>query len=76
LTDSKAARIPLETNIKLLAIDGEPLSEATLYMQFVGSLIYLTITRPDISYAVHLVSQFMSAPRFANYDVVLRVLLC
>uniref|UniRef100_A0A2N9FV65 Reverse transcriptase Ty1/copia-type domain-containing protein n=1 Tax=Fagus sylvatica TaxID=28930 RepID=A0A2N9FV65_FAGSY len=31
--------------------------------QLVGSLVYLTVTRPDISYAVHIVSQFIVAPR-------------
>jgi hypothetical protein len=71
---SKIATSPLETNIKLLATDGEPLSNATLYKQLVSSLIYLTITRPDISYAVHLVSQFMSAPRSTHYVVVLPIL--
>uniref|UniRef100_A0A2N9IVC8 Integrase catalytic domain-containing protein n=1 Tax=Fagus sylvatica TaxID=28930 RepID=A0A2N9IVC8_FAGSY len=40
----------------------------------VGSLIYLTVTRPDLAYAVHLVSQFMSAPRSTHYAAVLRIL--
>jgi hypothetical protein len=62
LTNSKTTSSPFETNVKLLATDGEPLSNATLYRQLVGSLIYLTVTLLDIAYAVHLVSQFMSAP--------------
>jgi hypothetical protein len=74
LTDSKTTSSPLETNVKLLATDGEPLSDATLYRQLVGSLIYLTVTRPDIAYVVHLVSQFMSAPRSTHYAVVFRIL--
>jgi hypothetical protein len=74
LTNNKIATSPLETNIKLLATDHEPLSNATLYRQLVVSLIYLTVTRPDISYAVHLVSQFMSAPRSTHYAVVLHIL--
>jgi hypothetical protein len=45
LTNSKTTSGPLETNVKLLAIDGESLSNATLYRQLVGSLIYLTVTR-------------------------------
>jgi len=74
LTDSKTCISPLEHNTRLLATDGESLPDATLYRQLVGSLIYLTVTRPDISYTVHLVSQFMSAPRSTHYDVVLRIL--
>jgi hypothetical protein len=44
LTGSKTTSSPFETNVKLLATDGEPLSDATLYRQLVGSLIYLTVT--------------------------------
>ena len=40
----------------------------------VGSLVYLTVTRPDISYAVHQVSQYLSAPRSTHYAVVLCIL--
>uniref|UniRef100_A0A2N9FSX2 Reverse transcriptase Ty1/copia-type domain-containing protein n=1 Tax=Fagus sylvatica TaxID=28930 RepID=A0A2N9FSX2_FAGSY len=54
--------------------DGEPLLDATLYRQLVGSLVYLTVTRPDISYAVHIVSQFMAAPQSLHYTAVLRIL--
>ncbi|XP_058079289.1 uncharacterized mitochondrial protein AtMg00810-like [Magnolia sinica] len=74
LSDSKTCTSPLEYNVKLLATDGESLPDATLYKQLVSSLIYLTVTRPDISYAVYLVSQFMSAPRSTHYAAVLRIL--
>uniref|UniRef100_A0A2N9F4L1 Uncharacterized protein n=1 Tax=Fagus sylvatica TaxID=28930 RepID=A0A2N9F4L1_FAGSY len=71
LTDSKTISSSLELNVKLNTTDGEPLSDATLYRQLVGSLIYLTVTRPDLAYAVHLVSQFMSAPCSTHYAAVL-----
>uniref|UniRef100_A0A2N9HJ51 Reverse transcriptase Ty1/copia-type domain-containing protein n=1 Tax=Fagus sylvatica TaxID=28930 RepID=A0A2N9HJ51_FAGSY len=54
LTDSKTVFTPLELNVKLNPTDGEPLSDATLYRQLMGSLIYLTVTHPDLAYAVHL----------------------
>uniref|UniRef100_A0A2N9J418 Integrase catalytic domain-containing protein n=1 Tax=Fagus sylvatica TaxID=28930 RepID=A0A2N9J418_FAGSY len=73
-TDSKTVSTPLEFNVKLNTTDGEPLSDATLYRQLVGSLIYLTVTHPDLAYAIHLVSQFMFAPRSTHYVVVLRIL--
>ena len=37
-------------------------------------MIYLTITRSDISHAVGMVSKFMDAPRSVHHDDVLRIL--
>jgi hypothetical protein len=74
LTDSKTCTSPLEPNIQLLATNGESLPDATLYKKLVGSLIYLIVTRLNISYAVHLVSQFMSAPLSTHYAVILCIL--
>ncbi|GFZ05457.1 hypothetical protein Acr_17g0010290 [Actinidia rufa] len=74
LTDNKTVDTLLENNVWLNTSDGEPLSDPTLYRQLVGSLIYLTVTRPDISHAVHIVSQFMSAPRSTHYAAALRIL--
>lgn len=74
ITDSKITSTPLEPNICLAPMDGSPLSDPTLYRQLVGSLVYLTVTRPDIAYAVHIVSQFMASPRTTHYAAVLRIL--
>jgi hypothetical protein len=52
----------LEVNLKLRHKEGDLLSNPSLYRQLVRSLNYLTITRPDISFAVQQVSQFMQAP--------------
>ena len=40
----------------------------------IGSLVYLIVSHPDISYAVHQVSQYMSAPRSTHYVAILRIL--
>ncbi|KAG9439601.1 hypothetical protein H6P81_019766 [Aristolochia fimbriata] len=74
LSDSKVCDSPMELNAKFWHADGELLSDPTLYRQLVGGLLYLTISRPDISYAVHVVSYFMSAPRSVHYVVVLRIM--
>ncbi|KAM7529809.1 hypothetical protein LguiB_033219 [Lonicera macranthoides] len=74
LTDNKIADTPLEMNAKFSPSDGNPLANPTLYRQLVGSLNYLTITRPDISHAVHIVSQFMSTPRSVHFAAVLRII--
>ena len=62
LTNSKTVDIPVELNAHLTPSGGKLLSNPSLYIHLVGSLVYLTITRPDISYAVHQVSQYLSAP--------------
>ena len=74
ITASKIVDTPIEYNCRLNSHDDEPLSDATLYRQLVGSLIYLTVTRPYISYVVHVVSQFMVAPRSPHYAVLLKIL--
>uniref|UniRef100_A0A2N9EWS2 Protein kinase domain-containing protein n=1 Tax=Fagus sylvatica TaxID=28930 RepID=A0A2N9EWS2_FAGSY len=74
LTDHKILDTPIEFNARLTPSSGELLPDPTLYRQLVGSLVYLTVTRPDISYAVHQVSQFMFAPRSTHYAAVLRIL--
>ena len=76
LTAAKPSVIPMEQNYKLLANDSPLLSnlDASTYRQLVGRLIYLVITRPDLSYSVHVLSQFMNAPRFDHMQAVFRVL--
>ncbi|KAJ9537573.1 hypothetical protein OSB04_030306 [Centaurea solstitialis] len=74
ITDQKVVSTPLEPNLHLTPNAGPPLKDPTLYRQLVGSLVYLTVTRPDIAYAVHIVSQFMSAPCSDHYAAVLRIL--
>lgn len=71
LTDKKIASTPLEPNVKLTSVDGSTLDDLALYRQLVGSFVYLTVTRPDIAYSVHLVSQFMAAPCTTYFAVVL-----
>ena len=50
------------------------MSNPSLYRRSVGSLVYLTITRPDISHAIYQVSQYLSAPRSTHYAAVLPIL--
>ena len=71
IIDNKIVSTPLEYNAKLTPLDDEPISDATRYRQLIGSLIYLTITRPDISNVVGMVSKFMDAPRSIHYAAVL-----
>ncbi|XP_042442946.1 uncharacterized mitochondrial protein AtMg00810-like [Zingiber officinale] len=53
LTDNRVVDIPLEINARYSPLDGSPLPDHNLYRTIVESLVYLTVTRPDITYAIH-----------------------
>lgn len=59
---------------KLSLYDGTLLDDPTSYRQIVGALLYLTLTRPDIMYAVQQVCQFMHSPRDTHLQAVKRIL--
>ncbi|GJS70170.1 ribonuclease H-like domain-containing protein [Tanacetum coccineum] len=73
----KPSAVPLEQNLK---ISNEPTSsdplidKVTEYQKLIGKLIYLTYTRPDISYVVHYLSQFMHKPLESHLKISLKVL--
>jgi len=73
MTDAKPAPTPLDSKLKL-ETTSEPLRSINYYQHLVGRLIYLTITRPDITYAVSLASQFMHAPTVFHLCLVKRIL--
>jgi hypothetical protein len=74
MTGCKPISIPLEQNVKLSADVRDLVEDTTMYRRIVGSLIYMTITRPDLNYALGVVSQFMQTPRKPHLDAVRRIL--
>ena len=64
----------MEQNLKLTLTDGDLLIDATNYQRLIGKLIYLTITRPEISFSVNKLSQFMQEPRRPHLDAAHRLL--
>ena len=62
MTGCKPSRVPMEQNLKLSKFYGELLPDLGVYRRLGGKLLYLIITRPDIAYSVHKLSQFMSKP--------------
>jgi hypothetical protein len=74
MVDCKPISTPMETKMRLRADEGDGLKDFVMYRQLVGSLIYLTLTRPDISHAVGVVSRFMQEPRKPHLEAVRRIL--
>jgi len=60
---AKPAKFPMEPNIHFSAIEGTLLEDSTVYRRLIGRLLYLTTTRPDLTYSIHTLSQFMQSPR-------------
>ncbi|XP_042380465.1 uncharacterized mitochondrial protein AtMg00810-like [Zingiber officinale] len=73
MVDSKPAHTPLDSKQKPYS-KGEVLKNLAHYQKLVGKLIYLTITRPDLSYAVNIASQYMHAPTNQHLSLVKRIL--
>ncbi|XP_041025291.1 uncharacterized mitochondrial protein AtMg00810-like [Juglans microcarpa x Juglans regia] len=71
---ARTAHFPIEQNLKLTNRDGSLLADLGAYRRLVGSLIYLNITRPDIIFAVNILSQFMHAPRDPHMQAAIHVL--
>ena len=67
-----STQLSLTESLKLS--DGSVPSDATQYRQVLGSLQYLSLTRPNISFAVNKLSQFMHRPTTNHWNVVKRVL--
>lgn len=53
---------PVDFNLKLSKDDGDPLLDPTVYIRLIGKMIYLTITRLDLSLSVNIQSQFLEKP--------------
>ncbi|KAJ4737614.1 Transposon Ty1-H Gag-Pol polyprotein [Rhynchospora pubera] len=69
----KPAVTPIDSKLKLSAEEGESVDRER-YQRLVGRLIYLNHTRPDISFAVSVVSRYMHDPRKGHMDAVYRIL--
>ncbi|KAJ0606762.1 putative RNA-directed DNA polymerase [Helianthus annuus] len=74
MVDCKPSDTPMIVNQKLKIIEGTELADRERYQRLVGKLIYLAHTRPDIAYAVVVVSQFMHQPQLEHMEAVMRII--
>ena len=75
LLGCKPSSIPMDPSIKFTSETGGELVDAGAYRRLIGRLMYLQITRPDITFAVNKLSQFSSAPRESHHKALLKILL-
>jgi len=73
LLGAKPIEFSIEENHKLALANGCLLKDATQYCGLVKKLIYLTITRPNLVYAMHILSQFMQGAIEVHMDAARRV---
>ena len=66
MMDYKAMGTPMASNLKLLSDASSKSVDATMYRQMIGSLMYLTNTRPNIFFALNTLSQFLTNPRHVH----------
>ncbi|GKB22221.1 ribonuclease H-like domain-containing protein, partial [Tanacetum coccineum] len=73
IVNCNPSRIPVDAESKL-GVDGDPVSDLTLYRSLAGSLQYITFTRPDLSYAVQQVCLHVHDPQEPHFSALKRIL--
>lgn len=74
VTDSKPFTIPMEQHLKLHDTTSDTMLNASTYRCLIGKLQYLTMSRPDISYTVNHLSQFLQTPCHDHMKAAIHVL--
>ena len=74
MLECKPVDTPTVQNHRLGEYSDQASTDKGRYQRLVGKLIYLSHTRPDIAYAVNIVSQFMHNPSEDHMDAVIRIL--
>lgn len=72
--DCKPALTPIEQKHDLGSSSAPAVSDVLYYRRLIGKLLYLTVTRPDIAYTIHVLSQFVNQPTDDHLRAAHRVL--
>ena len=76
ILDCKSINTPMVKNLKLLNDDSLERLDITLYKNIIGSLVYLTNTRPNICFVVNTLSRYMLEPKNALLIPTKHVIRC
>lgn len=74
LEGCKPCKFSFPKGIRLSTDEGEVLTDPETYRSIIGRLLYLNLTRPDISYFVQQLSQFMACPRKPHLQAAFHVI--
>jgi hypothetical protein len=74
MTGAKPAKTPILAGSQLSKFSRDPLENATEYRHLVGALQYCTLTRPDVSFVVNQICQFIHSPTTTHWTAAKRVL--
>lgn len=74
MLEAKSISFPMSSSSSLSAFDGDSMEDPLLYRSTVGSLQYLSLTRPDLAFAVNRMCQFMHKPSKLHWQAVKRIL--
>jgi hypothetical protein len=74
MLSAKPVTSPMSSSKTLSRFDGEAFHDPSLYCSIVGSFQYLSLTRPDVSFAVNKVCQFLQRPTIPHWTAVKRIL--
>ncbi|RVW37753.1 Retrovirus-related Pol polyprotein from transposon RE1 [Vitis vinifera] len=70
----KTRKTPMDPNVKFSQDEGDLLDDPSMYRRMIGKLLYLTITRPDLSFSVNRLSQFLAKPQIPHLHATYHVL--
>ena len=72
--DSKPIDTPMGTNSKMIVEESDPLVNQTMYRGIIGSLLYLTASKPDIVFSVGMCARFQACHRDSHLKATKRIL--
>jgi hypothetical protein len=75
MTYCKTTPTPFQSGVRLEDDGASPLVDSTRYIQLVWSLLYLTLSQPNVSYVVELVSRYMKGPHELQWKETKRIVI-